>query len=92
MKKRKSQGVPPQSFLQDHLVCVREIPNGYDFIFGTVSPELHAAVREFISAKVSLEKSITFAHAQLQDSLLLRVTGPDDRKSVIRDWFHRGGK
>ena len=76
-----------RTYLQQYLVHVRDLPNGYDFIFKGVSQKFHSTLHEFISLESKLSRTINFAHAQVEDSFILRLTGPPEMKSKIKKYF-----
>lgn len=73
--------------MRQYLVHVREVPNGYDFIFNGSTSELHNILHQFIKDESEASKPLDFIHAQVQESFILRVTGPVDMKSQIKDYF-----
>jgi len=87
---RKTPGRQPEEsllFLRSRLARVRELPNGFDFLFTGNPTQLHDNAHEFISRESTSVQFLNFDHTLIEDTLLLRITGPVDRKELIKKYF-----
>lgn len=80
----------PLLYLRSRLARVRELPNGFDFFFTGKPSQLHTIVHEFISRESSSVRFLNFDHTLIEDTLLLRITGPLDKKKLIKAYFESG--
>ncbi len=83
----RPQADVPLRYLRSRLARVRELPNGFDFFFTGDPILLHENVHEFISRESCSIPILNFDRTILEDTLLLRITGPVDKKKLIRDYF-----
>lgn len=76
-----------RTFLQQHLVVKREIPNGRDFLFTGATPDLHQSLKELVEIEHLASRFLQFDYAQIDDYFLLRVVAGGEFQETIDTYF-----
>ena len=76
-----------RQLLRQHLLCVREIPNGRDFLFSGSLEQIQEALRRLVQIEHKYSRFLQFDHAQVEEYFLLRIVGLPDHEEVIQTYF-----
>jgi hypothetical protein len=74
-------------FLQEHLVCTREVLNGKDFVFSGPESEIHQALRDLVAIEHQVGRFLLFDYARVDEFYLLRIVGTEAYKDTIEAYF-----
>jgi hypothetical protein len=76
-----------RTYLQQHLVVKRVIPNGRDFLFSGPGHDLQTALKDLVEIEHRASRFLLFDYAQIDDYFLLRVVGGGEYQETIDTYF-----
>lgn len=76
-----------RALLKRHLVHLREVPNGRDFLFSGPPEQLHAALRDLKALESRCTRFMEFDYARIEDVFLLRIVAHPRYLGTIETYF-----
>jgi hypothetical protein len=76
-----------RALLKSHLVHLREVPNGRDFLFSGPVEELHDALKDLREIESRCTRFMEFDYARIEDVFLLRIVAHPRYLGTIETYF-----